>query len=244
MDYIRKNNIDCQLVDNDIIYKYDNLYMKKLEFERYELIFESKKSFHYCTNGCNDSNIVQKCKCTDKDWWNDIWQGRLIINDDLNYLADIFHFLIGYYQTLLKFDRAELWNWFGKNKEIFLKKYYFDLYTELENFMFSISHIFTDEFYEEFKKNINDKYKNILKTNNYDNSNEIEIQDKLLFIPVKSYFNRYHNLFGKIEVYNNYQKLNESELFNENLNEKFSKILKYNEIYESIVLNLEATLIK
>ena len=209
-----------------------SLCLKKVDETRFKLIIETNASYHYCTNGCKG-----KCRCKDKDWGHDCWGGSLITHEDINVLTNMYTFLKKHIDDIATLNREELYYWFISNDIPFLLEYYSELYEEVESYFNTKKDIFTDDFYELFKENFMNKYK--------DSEDETIIWQ----ISCLSSKNNFKNstLMDKYETYQNYKymdedNVNENNIFNDNLNEKFSKFFYIYYIYESASFNLESTL--
>jgi len=216
---------------SDTLLEYSNenakLYLKKIDNNKYQLIMETMASYHYCTSGCNG-----KCRCKDKDWRNDCWGGSLITNEDIDTLTNIFNFLKKNINEISNLNRADLYFWFISHNITFLSEYYSNLCEEMESYFDTKKDILTDDYYESFRERYINKYK------------DSEDQQKIWNISALSNKNNFENgtFIDKYETYQNYKNIDEDDIFNDNLAEKFSKIINIYYIYEYISFNLESTL--
>ena len=208
-------------------HKNDKLSLKKVDETMFKLIIDTDASFHYCTNECKG-----KCRCTDKEWRHDCWEGTLITHEDIDVLTNIYNFLKENINKISTLNRADLYFWFKSHDTTFMSKYYSKLYEEIESYFNSKKELFTDDFYESFK----DKY-----TNKYKGSEDEDTIWKISSLSTKYNFKN-STFIDKYETYQNYRYIDEDNIFNNNLDEMFGKTLYIYYIYQSICDNLESTL--
>lgn len=212
-----------------LIYSHKNnkLCLKKIDETRFKLIIKTDASYHYCTAGCKG-----KCRCKDRDWRHDCWEGSLITHEDIDVLTNMYNFLKDNFKKISTLSRADLYFWFTAHDDIFISKYYPKLYEEIESYFNSKKDIFTDNFHESFKEKFINKYKD---------SEDEDIIWKISALSSKYNFKN-SSFIDKYETYQNYKYIDEDNIFNDNLDEKFSKILYIYYIYQSGSDNLESSI--
>lgn len=113
-----------------------------------------------------------------------------------------------------------------------MSKYYSELYEKIEAYFDNKKDIFRDDFYQSFKEKFINKYKD---------SEDESVIWKIGCLSSKDNFKN-STFIDKYETYQNYKYMDDDNIFNDNLNEKFSKILYIYYIYQSASINLESTL--
>ena len=188
----------------------------------------TKKSSFLCPE-CN-STSSRKCKCKDKDYSQGYWSGFLLSNENYDIMYNIYDFIKNNIDEFSEYDRIQLELFFISENDNFLKKYYTNLYQELESFFEINKRIFTDEFYELIKKN----YINSIDKKNEDYFYIIEfISNK------KNFIYDTVSIFDKIDIFYEYKHYDVQKLLMDNPNEIFNEIKSINKIYRKILNKFE-----
>ena len=202
------------------------LYKDKLNKTCIDL-YTNKSSF-LCPE-CN-STSSRKCKCKDKDYIQGCWSGFLLSDENYDIMYNIYDFIKNNIDKFSEYDRIQLELSFISENDNFLKKYYINLYQELESFFEINKRIFTEEFYELFKQN----YLNLIDRENEDNFYTID------FITNKNNFIRESiSIIDKIDIYYEYKHYDLNNDYIHNLNEIFNEIISINKVYRKTLDKFE-----